>query len=239
MSSASDIKYYIIREVFVKIVLISDTHTKLDRVVLPDGDLLIHAGDATYRGTHLELIKFNNDLGKIKDKFKYGVIFTPGNHDWMAERDEYRFRQIMTNATVLIDEGVKIENFNVYGSPWQPEFCDWAFNLPRNGPQLKRRWGQIPNNTDILVTHGPPYGMLDYVERGMAIEHLGCELLAERIKHLPNLKLHVFGHIHNGFGRFHSTQYIDGVEQPSTIFVNASICTEEYKPTNRPIVVEL
>jgi Icc-related predicted phosphoesterase len=120
---------------------------------------------------------------------------------------------------------VEIEGLTVYGSPWQPEFGSWAFNLPR-GHQLRNKWRLIPPNTDILVTHGPPKGILDMTPRG---ESVGCEDLRHRLGAIAP-KLHVFGHVHRGYGE---------TAQADTHFVNASICDESYKPVNPPVVVEL
>lgn len=128
-----------------------------------------------------------------------------------------------------------IDGVKFWGSPWQPEFCNWAFNLSR-GIKLKEKWDLIPADTNVLITHGPPMGILDNVTKfnghtgELEIQHVGCVDLYNRVMELKSLQLHVFGHLHDGYGK----QKIN-----KTIFVNASICTEEYKPTNAPIVVEL
>lgn len=111
-------------------------------------------------------------------------------------------------------------------SPYQPEFYDWAFNLPADSPEIKQVWAKIPNDVDVLITHGPPAGILDQTFDGL---HVGCKQLLERVKQIKP-RLHVFGHIHEGYGR---------VEQDSTIFVNASTCSLRYKPTQVPIVVDV
>lgn len=114
----------------------------------------------------------------------------------------------------------------VYGSPWQPEFYNWAFNLPREGPELWAKWDQIPNDTDILITHGPPHGHLD-APGGRHI-HVGCELLRDRVEALRP-KIHVFGHIHGGAG-----YYFNG----HTHFINASVLDERYTYANLPLTFE-
>lgn len=113
----------------------------------------------------------------------------------------------------------------IYGSPWQPEFCGWAFNLPR-GPLLAAKWQAIPEDTDILITHGPP---LDILDRNRGDERTGCADLAQHVKRVRP-RLHVFGHIHDSYG----TLVLDG-----TTFVNACACDYDYEPVNPPIVVEL
>lgn len=219
----------------MRLVLLSDTHCQLSKIEVPEGDLLIHAGDATYRGTVQEISKFNEDLGKIKDKFKHGILFTPGNHDWGYEKDSNLFKSITTNAKVLIHESIEIEGIRFFLSPYQPAFCNWAYNVPR-GEALAEKWSQIPDNTNVLVTHGPPMGILDPVERfngqkcEWETEHVGCEDLYNKIQQLGQLKLHVFGHIHLGYGM---------LKVGRLTYANASVCTEEYKPINKPIVVEL
>jgi hypothetical protein len=114
----------------------------------------------------------------------------------------------------------------VYGSPWQPEFYNWAFNLPRMGWELEVKWNDIPMNTDILVTHGPALGQLDTVV-GQGVP-LGCELLAERIK-VVKPKIHVCGHIHTGYGY----KFVDG-----THYFNAAVLDERYTFTQKPMTVE-
>lgn len=210
----------------MRLVLISDTHCQLDKVNVPDGDLLIHSGDATYIGDTHQIFQFNEHLGKIKDKYKHGVLFIPGNHDWMFQRNETLARQLMSNAKVLIDETIVIEGLKIYGTPWQPFFHNWAFNLHR-GQALKEKWDLIPNDTNILISHGPPYGILDRCPNGKLA---GCADLYKRIFELKDLKLHVFGHIHDMYG----TKQIQNIT-----FVNASICTERYKPNNAPIVIDI
>jgi hypothetical protein len=114
----------------------------------------------------------------------------------------------------------------VYGSPWQPEFYNWAFNLPRMGWELEQKWTDIPENTDILITHGPAWGHLDTI-KGHSVP-LGCELLSERLKTLKP-KIHVFGHIHTGYG-----YKFDG----TTHFFNAAILDERYNFTQKPFTVD-
>lgn len=111
-------------------------------------------------------------------------------------------------------------------SPYQPEFCDWAFNVPANSARIRQIWSKIPNDVDVLLTHGPPAKILDRTYDGV---NAGCQPLLERIKQIKP-RLHVFGHIHEAYGL---------EEQNSTIFVNASTCSLRYKPTQPPITVDL
>lgn len=209
---------------FMRLVIISDTHGQMDKIVLPEGDILIHAGDATYQGTVAEISKFNNHLEPYKDKYKH-ILFVPGNHDWLFETNKYEARKIMTNATVLIDEEIIIEGKKFYGSPWQPEFCAWAFNVKR-GPLIARKWDLIPTDTNILITHGPVKGILDTCPDGF---RAGCEELWKKVVEIKP-ELHICGHIHHAYGM----QNFNG-----TTFINASICDEMYMTTNKPFVVDL
>lgn len=210
----------------MKIICISDTHSQLHKVKLPEGDLLIHAGDATYQGNIVEISRFNEELGKIKHKYKYGIIFVPGNHDWLFEKHAFMARSILTNAIVLIDEWVIIDGKIIYGSPWQPEFNNWAFNLSRDSIKLQDKWDNIPDNADIVITHGPVNGILDLCVDGF---RAGCKLLFNRIVQIKP-EIHVCGHIHFSYGM----HCFNG-----TTFINASICQEDYQPLNSPIVIEL
>lgn len=220
-----------------KFVLMSDTHLQHGFEV-PDGDVLIHSGDATWTGTEHEVKKFAEWYGFLPHKFK---IFVAGNHDFGFQRWHLLFKHLLWDRRIMYleDSEVEIEGFKIYGAPWQPEFNNWAFNLPR-GEALRKIWSSIPDDTDILITHGPPQFVLDrtlpyenVTPSGIEFSpprHVGCADLKRRIAELPKLKLHVFGHIHAGYGQ----EKIGNV-----LHVNASICNEKYKPINPPVVVEL
>lgn len=211
-----------------RIVAISDTHSRHHQfVALPEGDILIHAGDATVKGTFDEVVEFNRWLGTLPHKHK---IFIAGNHDFLFEKSPDMARALMSNVHYLQDSFVVVEGLKIYGSPWQPRFHDWAFNLDR-GADIRRKWQQIPEDIDILVTHGPPYGILDMVSdrwTGVA-EAVGCEELLPIVQHIKP-RAHIFGHIHAGYGQ---------LTQDGTQFVNASNCNELYKLVHSPIVLDL
>ncbi len=209
-----------------RIVCLSDTHNCHAQINVPDGDILIHAGDATIRGTIDEIIFFNDWFARLPHRRK---IFVAGNHDWLFETNS-RYARTLLDASIhyLQDSWVEIENLKIYGSPWQPRFFDWAFNLTR-GAELAEKWKMIPDDTDVLITHGPPFGILDEVPQRYSIENTGCEELRKIVETIRP-KLHIFGHIHCGYGT---------AEQFSARFVNASICDESYNPANAPIIVDL
>lgn len=193
----------------------------LDRVRVPDGDVFVHAGDGTNHGRVDEVYKFAAQLKALPHKHK---VVIAGNHDWLFFTKSKVARRIMREAgvTYLQDSETTIDGVCFYGSPWQPEFCSWAFNLPR-GRALAEKWALIPSNTDVLITHGPPWGERDQVRGG---EHLGCEMLRAAVNRVWP-KVHVFGHIHDGYGV--------SCMPSRPRFINASICTERYQPTNAPI----
>lgn len=205
----------------MRIVCISDTHDQHDKLTLPDGDVLVHSGDFSKRGRVADVIAFNAWLGRQPHRHK---VVIAGNHDFCLER-EPESAALFTNATYLRDSGCVVEGLRFWGSPWQPRFFDWAFNLDRGAP-LAARWALVPAGVDVLLTHGPPMGVLDRTSRG---QRVGCEALAEALARIQP-RLHVFGHIHEDYGR---------LVRDGTTFVNASTCTLEYAPTNAPIVVDL
>lgn len=215
----------------MKITFISDTHGRHNQITkdLPGGDLLIHAGDISSMGYKQEIQDFCEWFDNI-DNYTHKV-FIAGNHDWGFQNNTEKVKEILDfyeNITYLQDNEVLVGNslVSIYGSPWQPEFYNWAFNLPRKGVELKEKWDNIPSNTDILITHGPAYGYVDKVIG--RTENLGCELLTERIKQLKP-KIHVCGHIHSGYG-----YTFDG----DTHYINASVLNESYVYYNKPLTID-
>lgn len=207
----------------LRVVLISDTHALHDEVRVPDGDLLIHAGDFSNIGALEDVIAFNEFLGRLPHPHK---VVIAGNHDFCFERIPERARPLITAAHYLQDEEVTVAGLRIWGSPWQPEFMNWAFNLPRGEP-LRQKWAQIPRGIDVLVTHGPPLGHGDLVAH--RDERVGCADLLEAVQRVRP-RLHVFGHIHEGYGI---------TQDAHTVFANASCCTLDYEPTNSPLVFDL
>lgn len=215
-----------------KIIAISDTHNRHDKLIIPECDILIHAGDWSGQGTKSEVTNFAKWLNKQTQCKEIVVI--PGNHELYFERglpdSKLWFTEECPRAKLLIDEGCEIDGIKIWGSPVQPWFHDWAWN--RKGTEIQKHWDAIPEGTNILITHGPPYGILDqttYANGDIRPEHLGCPNLMERIK-IVKPDLHFFGHIHYPGGR--------AVSVFSTTFYNASICDEYYIPSNPLTIVE-
>lgn len=198
-----------------RIVCLSDTHSQHHAVSVPPGDILIHAGDHCNHGTSGEVKAFDRWLGTLPHPHK---VLIAGNHDLPWQKRPRYARMWLHDAHYLQDSGVEVLGWKAWGTPWQPDFPQWAFYQEPASPLLGYLWEKIPDETQILVTHIPPAGILDD-------GRYGCPLLAERIGRLKHLRLHVFGHIHEAYGR---------VQRGETIFVNASICNESYQPTRKP-----
>jgi Icc-related predicted phosphoesterase len=207
----------------MKLVFISDTHNQHAKIKVPKGDFLIHAGDFTGRGHKYEVADFLDWFAAQPHKYK---IFIAGNHDFLAEREPDVMKALIPkNVIYLNDSGVELEGIKFWGSPIQPWFYDWAFNRQR-GADIRKHWDLIPAKTDVLITHGPPFGILDCVKRDGSM--VGCQDLKKRIEDNP-VKINVFGHIHEAYG----FQKHDDV-----LFINASVLNEEYEMKNPPVVVE-
>lgn len=226
----------------MRIVAISDTHGMHGRMShpIPDGDVLIHCGDMTGHGTLPQLSAVACWLGEQPHKYKIAIA---GNHDAFCESNPPLTKELFWERGVdyLCDEEKIIEGVKFWGAPWTPNFCDWHFMPWRNSPEMQAKWDLIPDDTQVLITHGPPHGILDkyiephYIEEA-GREHVGCELLRARIRKLNNLKAHFFGHIHEGYGRVRVSREAG---DPLVEYVNAAICTRDYIPSNKPQVVDL
>lgn len=237
----------------IRFVCISDTHTKIEihPDKIPPGDVILHAGDITNVGFAKEVKVFNDFfLAKLPHPVK---IVIAGNHDLTFDDDlvcnkrdylknnfrvtetnfecllrEYgvnNIKEILTNCVYLEDSSFDVCGIKIFGSPWQPEFCDWGFNLPRGQPCLDK-WDLIPAGTDILITHGPPIGHGDFCFDG---QRAGCVELLTTVQQRVKPQYHIFGHIHEGYG-----VTTDGHTQ----FINASTCNLRYQPINPPIVFD-
>lgn len=194
---------------------------------LEGGDLLIVAGDLTAHGIKSQYIEFIDWI--VKQKYTRKVVIA-GNHDGVLQKDEYFFHLNRIDEyfdfDYLCDSGEEFHGLKIWGSPWTPEFCGWHFMLD-TPEQLAEKWAIIPDDTDILITHGPPLGIRD---ENNYDGRLGCSELRKKVDSLPNLKLHVFGHIHEGYGQ----ETIN-----KTTFVNCAHMDIKYRPMNQPIRIVL
>ena len=200
------------------ICCISDTHGHKPHN-LPPADILIHAGDFTASRVHHkdESTEFLDWFYQQPYKHK---LLVAGNHDFYPYYNK-NFHKLCSAYGIhyLQDSSVTINDIKFYGTPWTPPFYNWAFMKPEH--ELEDTFAQIPLDTDVLITHGPASGMLDYTPHG---GNVGSTALADAIKPL-NLKAHIFGHIHHSHGVYTET---------GTQYVNAAIITESYKPIQIP-----
>lgn len=212
----------------LNLVCISDTHGDHENVSLPSGDVLIHAGDLTGHGTKEETQAFFRWFGMQNFNYK---ICVAGNHDTYMEQDPTACQEMANSAGVVLlnDSGCNVEGVAIWGSPITPRFLDWSF-MRDPGDDIEAHWNLIPVDTDVLITHGPAYGILDEVDReGGDREHTGCPSLLKRIE-LVQPSFHVFGHIHEDFGR---------IENGNVSHCNVSTMNKQYEISNKAVVIQL
>lgn len=234
----------------MKLVFISDVHSKFKNLVIPECDILIDSGDWTFTGQRHEVVNYAKWLNK-QTQAKH-IVLCPGNHERIFARvtegngQDPSSRTWITDhcprAKLLIHESVEIEGLKIFGSPYTPAFgFNWAYNAGRTPveaahlrkPFIGDLWAQIPLDTQILITHGPGLGTLDRAtdyQTGRTI-NVGCAELSKKILELKDLRYHSFGHLHRDGGQ---SIDIGGIK-----FINAAICDDDYKPVHLPVIVEL
>jgi Icc-related predicted phosphoesterase len=213
----------------MNVTFISDTHNKHNLIptdYLQGGDIIIHCGDVSSRGTENEINAFLNWYSKLPYTHK---ILIAGNHDFFFEAASNQIIDAKMakypEITYLNDSGIEIDGIKIWGSPVQPYFHNWAFN--RIGDAINEHWNKIPLDTNIIITHGPIFGYLDMTLDGI---RTGCEFLRAKLPEFTDLKIHACGHIHEGYGRH---EFTDG-----QLFLNASVLNIRYEMQNRPIRLE-
>lgn len=218
----------------MKLVIISDTHSLHDQMehTIPGGDVLIHCGDISNRGSNTDICRFLEWFSLHPHKHK---IFIGGNHDFGLEYRDPLIQKKLIEAkeqgiTYLQDNDIIIDDIKFWGSPMTPAFYNWAF-MKNRGKELIECWSNIPDDVNVLITHGPPMTttFLDCTIRDRI--SVGCVDLSNRIKDLKDLKVHCFGHIHEGYGM---KEHENGFA-----LINASTCTVRYEPINKPIEIEI
>lgn len=206
----------------LKLVILSDTHCQ--RCAVPDGDVLIHCGDHTYHGAPHESWEALHWLDELPHKHK---LIIAGNHELGWERED-AVRAILEphkSLTYLHNGEVEIDGIRFWGSPVQPEFHGWAFQLER-GEELREHWKQIPEGIDVLITHGPPKGFGD---TNLRDERFGDEDLLARVLEVKP-QIHCYGHAHHGYGEY----FHEGIH-----FINAAVLNEGYMLAREPVVVNV
>jgi len=213
----------------VQATFISDTHGRHNLLTekLLGGDIIFHTGDHSSTGSQLEIENFLNWFSQLPYKHK---VFIAGNHDIDFESNPVQTRDLVSryDVTYLQDSLVEIQGLRIYGSPWQPRFFDWAFNIDRNSEQMNQIWSKIPEVVDILLTHGPAWGYLDKVIG--RDEHLGCELLHKHCQERVRPSILACGHIHTGRGYLFNE---------TTHFINSAVLDEKYRLAYNPINITI
>eukprot|EP01060_Flectonema_neradi_P024515 TRINITY_DN3343_c0_g1_i1.p1 TRINITY_DN3343_c0_g1~~TRINITY_DN3343_c0_g1_i1.p1 ORF type:complete len:253 (+),score=27.30 TRINITY_DN3343_c0_g1_i1:58-816(+) len=232
----------------IRVCCISDTHTFHEKLQLKEGDILIHTGDFTLRGSREEITEFAEWLQK--QPYKHKVVI-PGNHELSLDVDRFNLRlekfkskpsmlsniknncdpalfvKILTSVpgcTYLDHEGTDIMGIKFFGTPYIPVISDWAFMLKNS--ERREKFKEIPADTQILLSHTPPFKILDSSSALPDAQRFGCaELLAEVLDRIRPT-YHIFGHCHSGYG----TRNVNGIT-----FINASICDEDYAAVNEPV----
>lgn len=247
----------------VRFVCISDTHNRADEIEaqIPNGDVFLHCGDFTHYGTYTEVENFNSLLGRLPHRHK---IVIAGNHELtfdrrilpateplkphprMSEEVLLRNREflqsrglnhmswLLKNCIYLQDSETTVYGLRIYGSPWQPEFYDWAFNL-WSLEDLKYVWSKIPSGVDVLMTHGPPQGRGDRCCMNL---EAGCPALLSEVQNRVRPKFHVYGHIHEGRDPLWNKDEgfsTDG----TTTFINAAILNRSYENVFPPVIFDI
>ena len=217
----------------LKLVFISDTHNAIHNMDIPDGDVLIHSGDATMWGTEEEIDTFIHQFLDLPHKHK---IFVPGNHDFGFEDDQAQSIKFGMEAHYLVNSGIEIDGYKFYGSPAQGDLSGWAWYC-KNKQKLKAHWDKIPDDTDVLITHVPPHLILDELAQSAMERHgntdnpnIGCPYLRAAVLTRVKPTIHAFGHIHEGYG---------AKKIEDTTFINSAVMDENYHRRNKPIIAYL
>jgi len=208
----------------MRLVIVSDNHTNYNFEV-PDSNVLIHCGDFSYQGKPDEMIDFRDWLVRQPHTHK---LFVYGNHEKIEQQELYwrEYLEEVDGVKCLHNTEYTIDGIKFFGSSFTPTFGNWAFM--QNNDQRKQYWKNAPSNVDVLVTHGPPSGILSNNIEG---EDCGCPYLRDYIlRHRP--RIHCFGHIHEASG-------VQVDKDLGVTYVNASLLNEKYKMVNKPIIQEI
>jgi Icc-related predicted phosphoesterase len=207
----------------MRLVIISDTHNQHEDLGVLHGDVLIHCGDSGmgFGGRANEVDGLDDWFGR--QDFKQ-ILCIGGNHDFQIQERAGRCEPVLRNAVYLQDAGISFGGVHFYGTPWTPELIGWAFYLPPE--QMHAKWASIPERTDVLITHTPPFGVLDRNSRGKAC---GCPVLQRRAAEIQP-RIHCFGHVHASSGT---------AEFAGTTYVNASLVNSQYRIAHRPYEFDL
>lgn len=205
-----------------KLVALSDTHERHRQIDVPDGDVLMFAGDLTMTGEMAAVKDFAHWLADLPHEHK---LVIGGNHD-CCFTDHRRDKAIAllegdAGALYLQGHGTTIGELNVFGTPWTQTYNEWCLQKDEDG--LRREFQRIPADTDVLVSHGPAYGTGDYLD---GYGHIGSEALRDVVERVQP-DLHLYGHVHQHHGRQAPGSY------------NVSVLDGEYNVVAEPVVIEV
>lgn len=209
----------------MRITAISDTHNRHAEIIIEPTDILLHAGDFSGQGSIAETKSFLEWFSKQPAKHK---IFISGNHDWLDYENPSLFKEMLKeypDVIYLKDEMAEVEGLKIWGRPWTPEFCGWAFMADRGSPLMYSTLSVVPTGMDILLTHGPAYKILDLV----GSQHVGCEDLLNELDRIKP-KIMVCGHLHSS----HGIKTVNGTKH-----INAAMLNDQYKLVYSPTIFEL
>jgi len=224
----------------MKLVFVSDVHCKWNKIIIPECDILFSCGDYSFRGEPEVVKNYHEWLDEQPAKH---IVSINGNHELWVEKNFNEAKDIALKACPIVQfiqhEAIEIEGLKIFGSAWTPYFNDWAYNAGRTiteaaylrKPFIGDLWQDIPLDTQILITHGPGVGTLDWVANYMSgkIINVGCNELTKKIVELKDLKIHAFGHLHMKGGNV--------MEQDGVKYINASVCDDNYVAHNDRIIV--
>lgn len=207
----------------MKLVCISDTHNRHHQLEVPAGDVLIHAGDFSEGGTRREINDFFQWFANQPHPYK---ICVAGNHDSYLEKLSIaeRNKLIPETVTYLLESSIQIKGITFWGSPFIAQEGNWAFT--KSIAAIEQSWKKIPQETAVIITHSPPYAILDEATNQVSMGSGSLRKQIERLK--PTY--HIFGHLHDNYGL---------VKRQDTIFINATSFNSHYDLINPPIVVEI
>ncbi|CAF1055578.1 unnamed protein product [Rotaria sordida] len=228
----------------LRFVCVSDTHNQIDKLTIPRGDVFVHCGDAVkYYSSARDLLKFNKFVGTLPHTHK---LFISGNHciSINPERPDLT-QEILSNMTYIQDQIIDIEGVRIYGSPWQLKrglfYRAEAFSYAPENIRADK-WAHIPEDIDILLTHSPPYSIRDHCSK--SAEHLGCPGLLHEVVTRVKPRIHLFGHMHDGYGaslyKSEENQTLEGENSTSLssdiLFVNLAI--DQGRRLGDPVVID-
>ena len=233
------------RQKRLRFVCMSDTHNKIQRLKIPDGDVFVHCGDAVNHLTSArDLLVFNQFVGTLPHRFK---LFISGNHCISLDPNRPDLSQnLLNNMMYIQDQLVDIEGVKVYGTPWRPKrgcfYRSEAFGYDVHHIR-EDKWSFIPESIDLLLSHCPPYSIRDYsIRHG---DRVGCSALLDEIVTRVKPRIHLFGHVHDCHGAsLYKSEENAQLGEPSSsstpsrdiLFVNVAI--DRGRTLSEPVVID-